>query len=113
VYNVGEQESFPELEWARQVAAVAGWEGEFVVLPDDEAPAHLRLPGNLRQHWVVDSSRIREELDYAEPISRDVAIARTIEWERAHPPDSELTPFDYAAEDEALRRPTAARSGAR
>src|SRR3954467_3858097 len=33
IYNVGDRESVSELEWARRVAAVAGWNGEFVVLP--------------------------------------------------------------------------------
>ena len=46
IYNVGEAESLSELEWARRVAAVAGWTGEFVVLPADRMPPHLLMPGN-------------------------------------------------------------------
>lgn len=84
VYNVGEAESFSELEWARQIAAVAEWRGEFVVLPTDRAPEHLRIRGNLEQHWVVDTTRIRRELGYHEPVVRKEAIRRTIEWERDH-----------------------------
>jgi nucleoside-diphosphate-sugar epimerase len=102
VYNVAEVESFSELEWARQIAAVAGWKGQFVVLPDEKAPAHLRWPGNLRQHWVVDSSRIRSELGYAELVSRAEAIRRTVAWERAHPSAAETSAFDYAEEDAAI-----------
>ena len=75
-----------ELAWAQQVAAVTGWRGEFVVLPKDRAPEHLRMPGNLEQHWVVDPARIRAELGYREHVERAEAIRRTIEWERAHPP---------------------------
>jgi nucleoside-diphosphate-sugar epimerase len=104
VYNVAEAESCSELEWAQQIAEVVGWRGEFVVLPDDEAPAHLRWPGNLRQHWVVDSSRIRSELGYAEPVSRTVAIRRTVAWERANPGAMETGRFDYEAEDDAIAR---------
>ena len=62
-----------------------------------------RLPGNTQQHWVVDSTKIRRDLGYTEPIARDEAIRRTVEWERTNPP-SGFTPhrFDYAAEDAAF-----------
>jgi nucleoside-diphosphate-sugar epimerase len=101
VYNVGEAENFSELEWARRVAAVAGWRGELVVLPADRMPPHLLMPGNADQHWTTDTTRIREELGYAEPIAGDEAIRRTIEWERANPTSSSPHAFDYDAEDAA------------
>jgi len=63
--------------------AVAGWPGEFVVLPAERAPDHLRMPGNLEQHWVVDTTRSRRELGVHEPVGREEAIRRTILWERA------------------------------
>jgi nucleoside-diphosphate-sugar epimerase len=102
IYNVAEQPSYSELEWATRVAAAAGWKGAFVVLPPDEMPPHLRMPGNLEQHWSVDTSRIRSELGYREPVDLDDAIARTIAWERANPPSRPLAAIDYAAEDAAI-----------
>ena len=48
----------------------------------------------------MDSSRIRAELTWFEPIDRHEAIARTIAWDRSHPPDLESP--DYAAEDAVL-----------
>src|SRR5262245_23217458 len=101
IYNVGEAESFSELEWAMQVAAAAGWDGNFVTLPADRTPPHLRLPGNADQHWVVDTTRIRQELGYREPIARGDAIRRSVEWERANPAPADPRTFDYAAEDAA------------
>jgi len=103
IYNVAEAESFTELEWAQMIARSVGWTGEFVMRPADQVPEHLRLPGNTQQHWVVDSTKIRRDLGYTEPIARDEAIRRTVEWERANPP-SGFTPhrFDYAAEDAAF-----------
>jgi nucleoside-diphosphate-sugar epimerase len=86
VFNVGEPDSPSELDWARQVADVVGWKGEILVVPDAEAPPHLRLPGNLRQQWVADSTRLRTELGYAESVGRPEALRRTAEWERSHPP---------------------------
>ena len=102
VYNVAEQPAFSELEWARKIAATAGWDGEFVVLPKDRMPAHLVQPGNTAQHWEADSSRIRRELGYREPVPVEEAIARTIAWERANPGGAfGMHRFDYAAEDAA------------
>jgi nucleoside-diphosphate-sugar epimerase len=102
IYNVGEAESFSELAWARKIASAAGWQGEFVVLPHDKAPPHLYWPGNTAQHLVVSSEKIRQELDYIEPVERDEAIQRTIAWERTHPPETAGAGFDYPAEDAAL-----------
>jgi nucleoside-diphosphate-sugar epimerase len=100
IYNIGEPDALTELEWARLIAASMPWDGEFVVLAEDQVPVHLRSPGNTAQHWVTDTTKIRRELGYTERVSREEAIRRTVEWERASPPAG-FTPhqFDYAAED--------------
>jgi nucleoside-diphosphate-sugar epimerase len=99
-YNVGEADALTELEWARRIVAGMSWRGEFVLLPDERLPMHLRAPGNTAQHWVTDTTKIRRELGYDERISREEAIRKTVEWERANPPAG-FTPhqFDYAVED--------------
>jgi nucleoside-diphosphate-sugar epimerase len=102
IYNVCEEESFGELEWARKIADAAGWTGEFVVMPHDRTPKHLLSPGNTAQHLVVSSERIRKELGYRETVTREEAFRRTIPWERANPPSQQSAPFDYPAEDAAL-----------
>jgi nucleoside-diphosphate-sugar epimerase len=100
VYNVAETPAFSEREWAGKIAEATGWTGEFAILPKDRMPPHLAQPANSAQHWEADSSRIRRELGYREPVPLGEAIRRTIEWERANPP-GEFNPykFDYAAED--------------
>jgi nucleoside-diphosphate-sugar epimerase len=102
VYNVAEQPSYSELEWATRVGESIGWKGAFVILPPEAMPSHLRMPGNFDQHWSVDSSRIRRQLGYTEPVDLETAIARTVEWERANPPARPITPIDYPAEDAAI-----------
>jgi nucleoside-diphosphate-sugar epimerase len=103
VYNVAEPEALTELEWARLVAAAAGWSGRLVTVPREKAPPHLVPPGNTSQHWVASSRRIREDLGYREPVPRAEALRRTIAWERANPPAAiDPRQFDYAAEDAAL-----------
>lgn len=103
IYNVGEPAAISELEWARMIAEATGWPGEFVVLPNASAPAHLRPPGNFAQHWVADTTRIREELGYRERLAREEAVRRTIEWQRANPP-AQIDPgqYNYEAEDAVL-----------
>jgi len=102
-YNIVEEDTFTELEWTKLIADVVGWTGEIHVLPTDKTPAHLRLPLNSRQDWMVSSERIRQELGYREMTSRHEALRRTILWEQANPPSMPLSVFDYAAEDAALR----------
>ena len=102
IYNICEEESFGELDWARKIAAATNWSGEFVVLPHDLTPKHLLWPGNTAQHLVASSERIRKELGYRELLSREEGIRRTIEWERANIPEQPAAQFNYEAEDEAL-----------
>ena len=105
IYNVAEQESFSELEWAKKVADRMGWQGRFVVLPRERIPENLLTPGNFAQHWVASSDRIRRELGYEEIVKTNEAIRRTIEWERRTPPlETGLSTLDYAAEDSALAK---------
>jgi nucleoside-diphosphate-sugar epimerase len=103
IYNVCEEPSFSELEWARKIAAAMLWDGDFVVLPVERTPRHLQKPGNAAQHWTASSARIRQELGYQEPVAVEEAIRRTIRWERENPPAGALlAQFDYAAEDAAV-----------
>jgi nucleoside-diphosphate-sugar epimerase len=103
IYNVCEEPSFSELEWARKIASEMRWKGEFIVLPVGRTPRHLLQPGNAAQHWTASSVRIRHELGYEEPVAIQDAIRQTILWERENPPDeASLAQFDYAAEDAAL-----------
>src|SRR5437660_4173886 len=103
IYNVCEEPSFSELEWARKIAAAMLWDGDFVVLPIEHTPRHLQKPGNAAQHWTASSARIRQELGYKEPVAIEEAIRRTIRWERENPPASAfLAQFDYSAEDAAV-----------
>jgi nucleoside-diphosphate-sugar epimerase len=105
IYNIAERQSFSEIEWAQHIGRSVGWSGSVYAVPLDLTPAHLKLPYNSAQHWTMSSARIREELGYAEPTPAAVAIAKTIEWERAHPPAQvNSAQFDYAAEDAALEQ---------
>jgi nucleoside-diphosphate-sugar epimerase len=104
IYNVCEEPCLPELEWQRRIAEQANWGGKFVVLPLEHTPKHLLTPGNLEQHVVASSERIRKELGYREPVDSGEAIRRTIAWQRTSQAKFNPQQFDYAEEDRALSR---------
>ena len=86
-YNIGETEALTYAEWVRLVGHEARWGGSVVVAPDNTLPPTLSPPkGNYGQHLVADSSLIRRELGYQEPVPRMEALRRTIAWEREHRP---------------------------
>ncbi len=100
VYNVAEEEALTELSWAELIASEMNWQGEFVLLPRERTPKHLLMPGNFAQHWIADSTRIREDLGYREIIGRMEAVHRTVEWESSHPPEPfPDAQFNYEEED--------------
>lgn len=100
-----------EAEWARLVGQAAGWDGAIVALPRDRLPEALVPRFDTAQPLVTDTSRIRHELGYAEPVPRDEALRRTVAWRRAHPSaDVDPAAFDDVAEDSAFGR--TARGGA-
>jgi nucleoside-diphosphate-sugar epimerase len=103
IYNVCEEPSFSELEWASKIASEVRWKGKFLILPVERTPCHLLKPGNAAQHWTASSARIRHELGYKEPVAIEDAIRQTMLWERKNPPEGAfLAQFDYAAEDAAV-----------
>jgi nucleoside-diphosphate-sugar epimerase len=103
IYNICEEPTLTELAWQRMIAEQLNWTGEFILLPGERTPKHLLLPGNLSQHVVASSERIRAELDYRETVGIEEAIQRTAAWEQQNPPPKiDPKQFDYAAEDAAL-----------
>lgn len=73
IFNVGETEALTELEWIRTIAAAAEWSGQ--VISDPAAPPSL--PVDWGTPLVVDTHRIREVLQYREPIGRHEGLRRT------------------------------------
>ena len=100
IYNVAEPEGLSYLEWTQRVARAGGWRGRIVVVPDGRlSPESL----NFEHHWVVDTTRIRAELGYMEVVPQEEALRRTVEWQKANPPEKyDPKDFDYATEDKVL-----------
>jgi nucleoside-diphosphate-sugar epimerase len=105
IYNVGDPDALDMLGWVRELAVVAGWKGQFVVVDESCPPPNLSPNLNSDQHLDMDTTKIRRDLGYHGTLSRGEALARTVTWDRQHPPsDIDLAQFDYAAEDAILSR---------
>jgi nucleoside-diphosphate-sugar epimerase len=103
IYNVGEAHTLSMIEWVRAIAKIADWHGNIITLPADRVPPHLVHDIDVNQELLVDTTRMREELGYHEPVALDEAFRRAIVWERANPPEKvDVKQFDYVAEDVVL-----------
>jgi nucleoside-diphosphate-sugar epimerase len=75
-----------------------------VVVPDGETPdAHIRA-SNIEQEWVLDTSRIRDELGYSEVVSVEDGVHRTVDWLIEHKDDWHDADADYSDEDVLLAK---------
>lgn len=82
IYNVGEPAAPSTLERARRLAEAVGWEGEVVVVPDEEVSEALRTAPAYEPDLVLDSTRIREELGWEEKVPEAETLRRTADWLR-------------------------------
>ncbi len=78
VYNVGERETPTEAQRVRKLAEIVGWGGEVIELPHEELPDHLQAPFDWQYELATNTSRIRDELGYSEPVSWEKALGQTV-----------------------------------
>ncbi len=102
VFNVAEPDAMTELAFVQAIGQAAGWEGDVKVMPDDQLPPYLQPSVNFEQNWDVDTSKIRSRLGYSEIVDVAEAFRRTVEWERANPPEVEPFEYKYDQEDDVL-----------
>src|SRR5262249_16530028 len=107
IYNVGEPRTPTVAERVRQIMVATESKGRLVLLPAGELPPYLVMPLRFEQTLEYDTSRLRCELSYEEPVGEEEGVRRTIAWQRANPPDPiDPAQFDYDAEDRALAQAT-------
>ena len=75
-YNIGDQPTLTEREWIERIGRTVGWEGRVVVDEEDDDTAKWEY------NLDIDSTRIRERLEYAELVDWEDALSKTIEWTR-------------------------------
>ncbi len=101
IFNVAEQKTPTMKERTEQIATVFGWDGRVGVVPDGLLPSYMRTPGDFSQDLEIDSSHIRQELQYREKTDYYDGLAAAVEWYRDNPPPKLAgQKFNYSAEDE-------------
>jgi nucleoside-diphosphate-sugar epimerase len=104
IYNVAAQQTLSEADWIRSIGNSAGWQGEVLVIPDEDLPGALQSPFDFTQHLELDTTAIRSELGFRESVDETEGLRHTIAWELStlhEVPDHQLP---YSAEDEVLDR---------
>lgn len=79
VYNVGEAETPTMLQRVEELGRAIGWRGRVTTT------AIEYLPLDFAHHLAIDTTRIRSELGYQEPVCREDGLRRTAAWERTAP----------------------------
>jgi len=103
VFNVGEQHWDTEADWIRKIAACMEWPGRVLELPIEDMPPHLLTPLDWRHHLMGDTTRIRDELEFSEPVPEEEWLRASCEWQRGRSPEQQdHRIFDYDAEDAAI-----------
>jgi len=109
-YMVSDERLYTLRQRIEAIARYMNHEFDFIDMPFDLAvPCHV-LWRNQRGHRIHDTHRIRDELDYRDPVSGREAMQRTVDWLVANPPEpgseAEIQlgdPFDYEKEDQLIQ----------
>ncbi|MBN9541755.1 MAG: epimerase [Alphaproteobacteria bacterium] len=109
VYNCGDLEQLTLAQVVQTIAATLGREVEIIPVSYEVAGPHRARVLSPQGHQLLDLTRIRTELGYRDLLGVREALARTVDWYLAHPPerggDIERAlgdTFDYAAEDRLI-----------
>ncbi len=121
IFNVGDEEVLTVRQMIEVVATALDHRFEIVSMPYELAlPARPLIAQPLPTHRVLDLTRVRSDLGYADVVPARRALADTARWLAAHPPEAGgmeervLTdPFDYAAEDALINAWSAGRAAVR
>lgn len=100
IYNVGERQALTEIDLIRSVADVVGWTGRIIGADPSGLPKNLRSGLHWEHQLETDTTSLRSNFGFEEVIPFETGLRRTVEWERANPPDK--VDFDYEVEDRVL-----------
>lgn len=82
IYNVAEPNNYTEKDWLSKILKLINWNGEVIIKTSDDNSDNDEE--TLKQHLMIDSSKIRAELGYKENLPIEKQIKNTIRWEISH-----------------------------
>lgn len=104
-FNVADDDQYTLRQWFEIVVGFTGGTLEMVSLPEVLAtPAVPLFPLGPTNHSLIDNTKSKRELGYADVQPAREALREAVEWLLEHPVTPEeypsfRDPFDYAAED--------------
>ncbi len=113
VCNAADAGQFTVRQIIDAVAAILDHRWEVIEVPDHLLPAHRPSqalpygidPYHIRPHLLLDTTRLRAELGYADVVSPAAALEATVRWLAGRPDVVRSAPhLDYAAIDAAIWR---------
>jgi nucleoside-diphosphate-sugar epimerase len=110
IYNCGDERLLTLRQTVETIAKALGHQLEIVSMPWRFAiPARPMMAQPWSTHRVLDLTKIKVQLGYADVITPEHGLALTASWLRDHPLEREgagekilQDPFDYRAEDELI-----------
>lgn len=75
IYNLADNWVLTEREWLELLAKKLNWSGNIITLEEESSGL------NTKQHFILDTAKIRKSLGYKETVSIDQALSNTIQWE--------------------------------
>src|SRR2546428_990435 len=103
IFNVAPLRTLTEAEWGERIGRGVGRQGEIVTGTRARLPKHLVRDLDYHHDLALSSERIRSELGYSERVRFEVGLRKTVDWQRANPPEIRPALLEYEAEDNALR----------
>jgi nucleoside-diphosphate-sugar epimerase len=110
IYNCGDERLLTLRQVIEVIAQTLGHQLEIVSMPREFAvPARPLMAQPWSTHRVLDLTKIRTQLGYADVVAPERGLAITAEWLKDHRPEQNGSdekilqdPFDYRAEDELI-----------
>jgi hypothetical protein len=108
IYNCGDQDQYTTRQWIELVTDILGAELQVVSIPSEIGLAtyeELHSMSGQSSHHLVDTTKLRVELGYADVVRAKDATASYVAWLQSNPPGPDDYPgfidqFDYRAEDQ-------------
>lgn len=103
ILNIAQEHHPLQRELVEAIANILGWHGAILEYPSDRLGGLQEETERFEQDFIVDTTRIRQLLGYAEPVDNNQALFRTLEWELTikHQLDEAIR-AQYEAEDKLI-----------
>jgi nucleoside-diphosphate-sugar epimerase len=110
IYNCGDERLLTLRDWIEVIADALNYQFQIVSMPwEFAAPARPLIAQPWITHRVLDLTKLKTQLGYADVVAPERGLALTARWLKEHPlppdgPDEKILqdPFDYRAEDELI-----------